>query len=172
ADAGEVFVELVSIVGAEMRLHPPGRVADRVKDTPSVAQSLGLRLHVLRASFLKQLGEHAGGETVRRHQRAAARPRQAESLAREGQAGEARRAADTLGRELVERDTVAETRPSLRMRGCGQKAEDGIVAGADLRMRQAGHDGEVVAELLERLQVGCERVILAGLLREEVRRME
>ena len=38
---------------------------------------------------------------------------------------------------------------------------DGIVAGPDLGMCEAGHHGEVIAKFLERFQIRCERVILA-----------
>src|SRR5260370_1103003 len=38
-------------------------------------------------------------------------------------------------------------------------------------MRHAGKDGEIPAMLLQRLQIAREFVILAGLLREEERRM-
>ena len=135
------------------------------------AQAARLGLHLVGPALEEQPGEDAGRAEVGRHERAAARPGKAEALGRKRQAGEARLAADVLGRELVERDAVAEAGPALRMRRGGQEAVEGIVARADVGMRQAGDHGEVVAEVLERLQVGRELVVLAGLLREEVGRM-
>src|SRR5262249_44408060 len=44
------------------------------------------------------------------------------------------------------------------------------MTGADFRMRQAGDDGEVVAQVLENVEVWRERGVLACLLREKVGR--
>ena len=66
-------------------------------------------------------------------------------------------------------------RKPARRSGCGaagQEAVVGIVAGANVRMRQARDDREVVAEVLEDLQIGRQFVIRARLLREEERRVQ
>src|SRR5262249_22181962 len=68
-------------------------------------------------------------------------------------------AAEVCGRELVERDAVAKARPPLRVWGGGQEAKKGVMAGAHLRVRQAGDDREVVAELPEHVQVRRRRVV-------------
>src|SRR5207247_2129083 len=62
--------------------------------------------------------------------------------------------------------------PALWMRGGGQEAVHGIVARADVRMRQSGRYREVAPQVPEDLQVGRELVVLAGFLREEKRRMQ
>src|SRR5262249_12206295 len=103
-----------------------------------------------------------------RHNRPAARPRQAEALAGEGQSGKSRLLADMVGRELIERDAVAKPGPQLRVRGGSEEAENRIVARTDLRMRQPGDDSEVVAKLLHDVKVRRERVVLAGLFRKEI----
>ena len=68
-----------------------------------------------------------------------------------------------------------ELRKPRRRSGCGrggQETEDGIVRMTDVRVRQAGDDREVAAEVLEHFQVRRERIVLAGLVREEVRRVQ
>ena len=56
----------------------------------------------------------------------------------------------------------------------GQEAGRGLVGEprAHPRMRQPGDDREVVAEVLEDFQVGRELVVLAGLFREEIGRVQ
>src|SRR5439155_14231485 len=105
-------------------------------------------------AFEEQPGEHARRGRMGRDEGTAPGPGQTETLARQDQAGESRLAADVRSGELVERDAVAEARPDLRVRGGGQEAEEGIVTGADGRVRQSGDDREVVPQLAENLQVG------------------
>src|SRR5262249_42526837 len=140
---------------------------DRVEDALAVPEAPRLGLHLLGTPFEKQAREHAGRPGVRRHDRPRAGPGEAEALVRQGQAGEPRLAADVGGRKLVEGDAVAKTRPDFRVRGSGQEAEDGIVRVANVWVREAGDDGGVVAEILEHLEVGRKRIVLAGFLREE-----
>ena len=66
-----------------------------------------------------------------------------------------------LGRELIERDAVAKTRPSLRMRRRGQKTGVRIVAGRQIRMRESGQHREVIAELFDDFQIRRKLVIFA-----------
>src|SRR5262249_4967562 len=151
-DAGEVFVELVAVPDAKTWLHLLGLVPDRVEDALAVAQTSDLRLDVLGTPVEEQPGEHAARVNIRRHRGAAAGP--GDPVLSQVQAGEARLTSELLGRELVQGDGIAEAGPSLRVRGGGQEAAQGIVAGADLRMREPGSDREVVAEVLEDLQIG------------------
>ena len=58
-----------------------------------------------------------------------------------------------------------------RMRRTGEKAGDGIMRGRHLRMRQPGHDAEVLAEVLDNVQVRRHLIIGPGLLRKEKLRM-
>ena len=108
----------------------------------------------------------ARGRRVGRNQRAAARPGQAEAFFRKRQAAEAGLVADVLGRDLIERNRIAESAANFRMRSRGEKAVDRIVAGADLRMREAGDHAEVVAEILDHVEIGRRFVILARLWSE------
>ena len=95
-----------------------------------------LRLDFIGTAFEEKPREDARRVKIRRHERAAARPRKAEALGRQRQAGEARLPADVLGGELIERDAVAEAGADFRMRRAGEEAEDRIVAGADVGMRR------------------------------------
>ena len=172
ADAGEILVELFAVASAQVTLHLPGLIADRVEDALAVGQPPGLGLHLVGAAFQKQLGEHVRRPILRRHGRTALGPGKAGPFARQRERGETRLAVNMIGRELVERDGVLEARPPFRMRGRGQKAQVGIVAGADVGMRQPGDDREVVAKVFQDLQVGRQLVIAARFFRKEKRRMQ
>ena len=141
-----------------------GLVADVVEDAPAVLEAAHLGLDFVGPAVEEQPGEHLRRRGVRRHERPGPGPRQAGALARQGQAGEARLAADVLGRELVERDRVAKAGPA-RARHAGQEAGRGLVGEprAHPRVRQPGDDREIVAEVLEDFQVRRELVILARL---------
>jgi hypothetical protein len=172
ANAREVLVELFAIGGADAALHVLGLFADGIEDAPAVAQAAGLFGDVFRAAFGEETGEDAGRKDVRRHDGAGAGPRQAEALAAQGQTGEAGLAANVVGRELVERDAVAEAGPSFRVRRRGQEAVDRIVAGADLGVSQAGDDREVVAEFAQHVEIRRHLVVATGAFREQVRRVQ
>ena len=85
----------------------------------------------------------------------------------QGERGEARLIADAFGDVLVERDGVAE-RTAGRVRGGRQEADVGRVAAIHVGMRDAGEDGEVLAVLLEDLEVVRGRVVAAGVGGEEL----
>ena len=150
-----------------------GLIADVVEDAAAVFEAAHLGLDFVGAAFEEQPGEHLRRRVVRRHDRPGAGPGQAEPFARQGQAGEARLAADVLGRELVERDRVAKAGPA-RARHAGQEAGRGLVGEPRThpRMRQPGDDREIVAVVLEQFQVGRELVVLAGLLGKEIGGMQ
>ena len=172
ADAGEVLVELFAVAGAEVRLQLPGLIADRVEDALAVAQPAGLGL-ALRRDGLRgtawRTRSTARNPTARAHRCGS---RTGRSLRTTGPGwGSASRRRCARPRTGPAR-CCSEAGPLLRMRGGGQEAVDGIVAGAHVRMRQPGDDREVVAKVLEDLQVRRQLVILAGLLREEIRRMQ
>ena len=57
------------------------------------------------------------------------------------------------------------------MLGHGQKAEDGVVARTVLGMRETRDHREVIPEILDRIEILRELVVLAGLLGEKRRRM-
>ena len=108
----------------------------------------------------------------RRDGHAGPRPRQAAAAVdRQRQRREPRQRADPLGDELVERDRVAE-RTAGRVRGGGQEGDVRRVAAVHVRVRHAAEDGEVVAVLLEELQVRRGRVVAAGVLGEELVRQQ
>ena len=67
ADAGEIFIDLVAIVGAEGRLHRLGLILHHVEDALAVAQASRLRLYLVRPAFQEQPREHTRRPAVRRH---------------------------------------------------------------------------------------------------------
>ncbi len=168
AYAREIFIEFLPVPRAESRLQLPRLVADPVEDALAVAQPADLGLHFVRLPFEEQPRKDRRRPAVRRHQRPAPRPRQAEPFGRQREAGEPRQPADLLGRKLVDRDAVLESGPQFRMRRGREEAEDRVVAGFDVRVRQAGDDREVCAVVLEDLEVGGEFVVPAGLCRVQV----
>src|SRR5262249_3675210 len=137
------------------------------EDALPVAELSGLCRDLVGFALDEELREDMRRRPLGRNQRSAARPRQAEALASEAKTRESRLRADAFGRELVERDRVAEPDPARRVRGRGEEAENGIVTVVDVRVRQAGHDREVVAEVLHHFEIRSECIVLAGLLREE-----
>src|SRR5262249_21054825 len=138
-----------------------------VEDALTVLEAALLRLDLVRPALNEQLGEHTRWPRLRWHRGTATGPRQAKALARQRQGGVPGLAEEEVGRGLIERDEVLEGGPWLRVRGAGQEAEVGVVARADIRVRQPREDREGLPEVLDDLQIGGECVILAGLLREK-----
>ena len=173
ADAGDVLVELVAVVRVPR--------SDRSVLAWSRTSSRMLRPSARRRTWAWTSSARRRGTAWRTPSTARWPPgpvprsgsRTGPPFARQGQAGESRLAADVLGRELIERDRVPKPGPA-RSRRAGQEAGRGLVGEprAHPRVRQAGDDREVVAEVLEDFQVRREFVVLAGLLREEVRRVQ
>src|SRR5262245_23221352 len=115
AHAAEILVELVAIGDAEPWLQRPGLIADRVQNAAAVAQVADLWLDLVGPAFDEESPKDAGRPAIRRHQGAGARPGETESLAGERKTRIARFTADVRGRELVERDAVAEAGADFRM---------------------------------------------------------
>lgn len=168
ADARKILVELFAVADSDVRLQPLRLIANRVEHALTIFQSPSLSLDLVRPPLQKQFGEHARRPTLRRHRRSAVSPRQTKPLARQRQGGESRLAVQVFGRELIQRNAVAKSGPLLRMRCGGQKAVVGIVAGADVRVRQPGDHREVVAKILEDFQVRRQLIVPPRLLRKEV----
>ena len=72
-----------------------------LKDAAAVFQTTRLRLDFVGTPFEEQPGEHSRRRSGRRHERPGSRPGQAGPLARQGEAGKSRLAADVFGRELI-----------------------------------------------------------------------
>ena len=168
AHAGEVLVEPVAV--ARRRGRAGGRCA-----WPATASRM-LRPSVELADLRVDLGRACPGGTSggRRRRpsprRGSARPMPVHERLRwprgdvdaERERGEPREVADPLGDVLVERDRVAEPAAAGVRRG-GEEAVVGRVPAVDVGVRDAAEDGEVVAVLLEQLQVGRGLVVAAGL---------
>ena len=154
ADAGEVLVELVAVAGAEPRLQSswPGRgpcrgcSGRRAGGGPGPATSSGRPSRNSLANTLDGQDSVGTGAPLRVHDRL----KPSHDSGRLGNRVWPRMcSAANWSSEMV-------FRKPARRSGCGaagQEAVVGIVARADVRVRQAGDDGEVVAEVLEDLQV-------------------
>ncbi len=174
ADAGEVLVELLAVAGADAPDAPPspgrrprrGCSGRRAGGGPAPATSSG-------RPSRNSLANTLDGPRLRRHQRAAARPRQAEPFARQ-RAGWGSASASPMCSAANWSSEMLLRKPARRS-GCG-------AAVRKLKIESwpdptSGCDSpemhrEVVAEVLQRFEVRRERVVLAGLLREEVRRVQ
>ena len=114
----EVLVELVTIIGAEIRSQRLRLVADIIKNAPPVFETPHLGLDFISLAFQEQSSKHLRRRNGRRQQRPGSCPRQPGPFTREAQAGETRLAATVIGRELVQRDRIAKPRPpSTRLPG-------------------------------------------------------
>ena len=143
-----------------LRLQILGLPGDRVQDAPPSVELADLRVDLRRAPLQEQLLEHPARFVLRRNRHARAGPRQAARapVDRQRQRREPRQHPDPLGDVLVERNRVAE-RAAARMRRRGQEADVRRMAAIHVRVRHAAEHGEVVAVLLQGLQVGRGRVV-------------
>src|SRR5262249_8332709 len=154
ADAGDVLVEPVAVVRADLRAQRSGLVADVIQDASAVPESVYLGPDFVGPAVEEKPGEHLRRRRGRGHERAGPGPGEAGALARQGQAWESRAATDMFGRELIDRDRVPEPGASGPLHP-GQEAGRGLVGEPRTHpgMRQARHHREVAAELLEHAQV-------------------
>src|SRR5262249_59108327 len=104
ADAGEVFVEFITVAPAHRGPHGLRLLTHRIKDALTVLETAHLRLDVLRPAFNEQLGEHTRWPVLRRHGRTAMGPPQGEAFPRKRQAGILRLTLGETARGWISRD--------------------------------------------------------------------
>ena len=168
ADAREILIETAAVARADIALQVLRLVGDGVEDAASGVEPVDLSLDLLGRALQEKLVEHVGRALFGRNGDAGAGPRKAADRAIDGERErrEARESADALGDVLVERNGVAE-RAARRVRRGGQEADVRRMPAVDVGMRDAAEHGEVVAVLLQHLEVGRSRVVAAGAGREE-----
>ena len=144
-----------------------------IENGPAGIEFRDLGFDLFGAALNEHLAEHAGGALFRRDGDAVTGPGEGArpGVDGQGQRGKARLIADAFGDVLVERDGVAE-RTAGRVRGCRQEADVGRMAAIHVGMRDAGEDGEVLAVILQDLEVVRGSVAGAGVCREELIRAE
>jgi len=157
AHAGEVLVQALLVTGAHTLLEPAHLIRHRVHDALPELEPALLLAHLVGGAAHEQLLEHRRGLVLAGDQRAGIGPRQAalatSDIDPQGQGGEAGEVADVLRGILVERDGVAEA-AIAGVRGGGEEAVVGRMPAIHERMGDAAEDGEVIAVLLDRLEVG------------------
>ena len=144
-----------------------------VEDAPPLAELSLLPCHFAGLSLQKHLGEHAGGTGLRRNHDPAAGVRLAGgTLAAENDGGKASDGAHLFRGKLINRNRIAKTVPTGVPSRTQPSHEGGMFTSTLIRMRETGEEGEVVAVILQELQILSGLVILPGLGWEQGRTMQ
>ena len=169
ADGGEIFVELFAVARGDALLEAAGFSLHGVHDALAVLEAAGLLGDFFGGAVDEQFFENFRRPVIGGHRDAAARDGQAGAAVggAEDEAAEARGGREFLEHELVEGNGVAKT-ARARMRRGGEKARLAGMSAVHVGMRHAGEDGEIAAQVAQRLEVGRQREVAAGLGGEKV----
>ena len=167
-DTCEILFEPAPVARAEVALEILGLLPDDVEDAAPAVEVADLRLHLLGSALEEKLVEHLGGALLWRDGDTGSRPRETAPAAvdRERERRETRADADALGDILVERDAIAE-RAARRVRRGREERDVGRMAAVHIRMGDAAEHREILAVVLQVLEIGRQRVVEAGVRREE-----
>ena len=169
ADAREILIDPVAVAGAERPAERRGPVGHAVENAAAGAKPVQLLLDGGRVAGHEERPVDLRRAVLSRHHHAARR--EGERLIAvlrhdERQPRHAGVDADPLRGELVERDRVFEGGRAGVRRRCEKRRLGGMPA-RDIAVRRARHDRELVAKILEGLEVGREGEVAARLLGEE-----
>ena len=172
ADGLGVVGDLLLVVRAEAGLERGEAFAHAVEHALAAFETGHFHFDVTGFTGEEEAGEDVRGLVKRRHACAARRVRERAAVLRgEREEREARGGADVLGGEVIERDAVAKAAGGGVL-GAGKEARLGRVVAADFRVRDAGEDRELAAQIAEHFQILAGLVIAPGQLGEERRAIE
>lgn len=168
---GEILVNSLAVVAPELALKSAQIIRNDVENAAALIEPLEAALHFAGATLHKHLPEQFRGFVFRRKQHAVACPREAAvglvDVNAKIERGKARLLTEMLDRELIERDGISKAAPG----GVLRRSEKAVFRGMttdDGGMREAAEDGEVIAKVAQRFQVGRERVAGAAFLWKEL----